>query len=132
MNRPIKFRVWSRKRKAWIHEPGGEVNLFGETILLGGFMPVGLEELNECEALQFTGLKDKNGNEIYEGDIVCAESSDRKVLYTVMWCELDGRFGFESIRYKNVQFIHNLTAGCSIWSVAGNIFENPELLQTSP
>lgn len=70
MNRPIKFRVWHNAKKKWIHGPGDEVNLFGETILLGQFMPVPIEELNDCVAEQFTGILDKNGKEIYEGDII--------------------------------------------------------------
>jgi uncharacterized phage protein (TIGR01671 family) len=71
MNRPIKFRVYNTKQNKWIHGPDNEVNLFGETILLGGFMQnVPTAELNDCVALQYTGLTDINGKEIYEGDIV--------------------------------------------------------------
>lgn len=75
-NRTIKFRVWNNKSKSWIHSPNKNpsldgVNLFGETILLGGFMDkVSIEDLNDCIALQYTGLNDKNEREIFEGDIV--------------------------------------------------------------
>ena len=71
MTRPIKFRVYNTKQNKWVHGPDNEVNLFGETILLGGFMQnVPTAELNDCVALQYTGLNDKNGKEIYEGDIL--------------------------------------------------------------
>ena len=59
-SRNIKFRVWNNETKAWIYGPGQEVNLFGEIIFLA--------DLNDCVALQFTGLLDKNKKEIYEGD----------------------------------------------------------------
>lgn len=68
--RQIKFRVWNEKTKRWIHGPGKECNLFGEMILFGGFMRVPIGELNDCIALQYTGVNDKNGVEIYEGDLI--------------------------------------------------------------
>lgn len=81
MNRPIKFRVWNDKQKKWEHGPGQECNLFGEMILLGGFMRVSLEELNDCIPLEFTGLKDKDGTEIYEGDILDLTNQPGKICY---------------------------------------------------
>lgn len=78
---------------------------------------------------QSIGLADKNGKEIYEGDIVCACSSDNKYLSTVEWDESDGQWGFLSIRSKNMQFTYNLSYRCSRWEIVGNIFENPELLK---
>jgi len=117
--RKIKFRVWNNKTQKWQH--GGPhchpdldgVNLFGETILLGGFMEVPLMDLNDCVALQYTGLKDKNDREIFEGDIV-----KTGVLVG-------------PVEFRNCSFLfdgHPLFNYYESISVIGNMFENPELL----
>lgn len=122
MNRKIKFRVWNNKTSEWVHGPGKEVHLFGETILLGGFMrDVPLMDLNECVPLQFTGLKDSNDVDIYEGDIL-EELIQNETATNIGICKqvLDGWHIFSN---GNRWHWHG-------WKqkVIGNIFENPELL----
>jgi len=88
------------------------------------------------ELMQFTGLKDKNGKEIYEGDIVRYDLGDREA-------ELEGeenRYDYAQIVFYNGQFLTLNHDGATLgeivcfgqknqWEVIGNIYENPELIE---
>ncbi len=126
IDRKIKFRVWDRADKKWIHGPGEEVNLFGECILMGEFMPVSLGKLNDCVALQFTGLTDSKNQEIYEGDIIRFESEPGEKITRKIVFE-SGRFGIWRGEKTSSFLLSPWTDTCEI---VGNIFENSELLET--
>lgn len=73
---------------------------------------------DDCICEQCTGLKDKNGKLIYEGDIIERNGMYRKVF----WIDDEGGFGYE----PHTLFEPLQTDECVI---AGNIHENPELLE---
>lgn len=145
MTREIKFRAWDDRNKVWLcgyeHPNLGGFSLLGETILLGEWSGV-LErflmgrdgyEPEDLIVMQYTGLKDKNGKEIYEGDII-ATSNDAE----------DGcdAWGKEENGYVKVSIdVNGVHFGNWCWQdeysmthvkyceVVGNEFENPELLK---
>ena len=134
MTRQIKFRIYNNKQNKWVHGPGNEVNLFGETILFGAFMNnVPTEELNDCVALEYTGLTDKNGKEIYEGDILMYKTGSiptTGVIGQVLYEADEGGYIFQWERKGPNQHHINLNCDVAFESViVGNILENPELLK---
>lgn len=82
---------------------------------------------NDLNLMQSTGLTDKNGKEIFEGDIVkMAKNVYSEPTYYEIVRHRGGAYRLESKRY-----------GCELWlrhadcEIAGNIYENPELLEVS-
>lgn len=129
--REIKFRCWSVKKKTMYHL---SESLGSDTSLQLNNHSWGVFE--ECESIctcnksfkdvlmQYTGLKDKNGKEIYEGDIVmdCINYSKYKVMYVV---ENWTGYVAETLDEAECWYLYEF----SELEVIGNIYENPELLQ---
>lgn len=76
---------------------------------------------NEFELMQYTGLKDKNGKEIYEGDII----SRGKYNFEVVWNERKGWYGIDDFDNGLTVLAQHL----DYVEVIGNIYENLELLK---
>ena len=130
-NRKIKFRIWNDKTKEWIHGPHENpsldgVNLFGETIMFGELLHgVSIKDVNECIALQFTGLKDMNGKEIFEGDII----KFTQHLFNTNPDDYPTRI--KQVKFDNLIGAWNVyesNAGESNIEVIGNVRDNPELI----
>src|SRR5438093_279573 len=120
MNREIKFRAWNNTKKQMIEsythvgKQGKFYSVF--TLLDDKYIP-----------MQYTGLKDKLGKEIYEGDILSCKSKngfEHRSTLRVGWSE-DDKYGWcwdSGAIVTGVDFIDER------YEVIGNIYENPELL----
>lgn len=92
--RQLKFRVWDKENNQWLfgYKSAGGFSIFGEVVMLGEFSHIPIEKLNNIEIMQFTGILDRKGKEVYEGDIITAravlENNTKDFLYKDVYCEV--------------------------------------------
>lgn len=116
--REIKFRAWEQStntmftKLAYVTMSGGGLALEPKEIPL--ISPI---------LMQFTGLKDKNDVEIYEGDIVVFNG----IKWVCRWSDNHARFYFSTNLHKLLDF--SCLEAAEDFEVIGNIYQNPELLK---
>lgn len=134
--RKIKFRAKRIDNGEWVHGipiPNGFGNrTFMINLVLGDAVAYPFERLHEyCVEIdaetisQYTGLKDKSGVEIYEGDILYYIPSDTSINNRIVEFE-SGAFWGTLIRSGFAKMLSDTNANSE---VIGNIYENPELLK---
>ena len=134
--REIKFRAWDKKDKKFYRASVGDTPNIMLHDKKGECTEWSIEPRENLELMQFTGLHDKNGKEIYEGDIVRGknlinnfddETPDMKII---SWNDEEAEFEFRNMKNEGHQsgytFCKNNLG--KFYEVIGNIYENPELL----
>jgi len=118
----MKFRAWDNDSKKFVDDVLLTCNNYAFIYQYDGCEFYG--EDRDIILMQYTGLKDKNGKEIYEGDIISDGYIKREVKYLGA--------GFSPFdEYLDVRDKFTILGGLYGFAVIGNIYENPELLENA-
>ena len=148
--REIKFRVWDQKYKDMydvtdltnfhhgVTLKGRKGDSGGEYWVTGGYIgkKIGIgpngtgKQINRFELMQYTGLKDKNGKEIYEGDIVKGIAFDGYNVSNgvIKFPDCSYTVEFKDKNARGFYYLHHIRL--ETIEVIGNIYENPELVKS--
>ena len=123
-----KFRAWTEEGKVMYYD----VYPFKDDTLLLSYDEIAFDEVPASDfiLMQSTGLKDKNGKEIFEGDIVKYEAGCNTVTEEVAY---DKNFAGFGVRDADIDIIFTFLQLADVvdlisLEVVGNIYQNPELL----
>ena len=127
-----KFRAWDSAKKEMfkdtfaITESGQVVVVEQEDVVC----PPDYVFVDYLVIMQSTGLRDKNGKEIFEGDILACKTDDEVINLNVFWDEEHALFMFESKKYNEQEPLAELVENNTYpFEIIGNVLENPELLE---
>lgn len=130
--REIEFRAWHKKYKYMARV--ADISFNRKVVNLNA---ADICKIEDIELMQYTGLKDKNGVKIFEGDILKYPDNDEKdcigvVEYGHFNCSCcHAVFGFTTINNKGweIDMLVNDKEETPLYEVIGNIYENPEFLE---
>ena len=114
MKREIKFRAFDKEAKT-MHKVSSIYFENKQVFIQEKFFDVWLD-FDDVILMQFTGLYDKNGKEIYEGDVIPLFGKNHAVKFK------DGMFTINDREMR--RYIHSIPL-----EVIGNVYENPELVK---
>jgi uncharacterized phage protein (TIGR01671 family) len=127
-NRTIEFRAWDERTKTMI---ATGFNVIGETTMFGMIdeyimkhpcdVKSSLLRFNDIIITQFTGLHDRNGKKIFEGDILDADGTKCTVIHNERNASFCMKCAYHYQYFDDDCTVDNIT-------VLGNIFEHPNLI----
>ncbi len=116
--RTIKFRAWDKNKEKMIYP--------GQTAIWSRHAKVSSGDLidwfEDEDLMEFTGLKDKNGKEIYEGDLLKRDKRKKRISVAKF---SGGMFLFSIVGEPYFDYPFDARK----FEVVGNLYENPELLK---
>lgn len=123
--RKIKFRAWDKENEKMmkvssLHLENKEISVKEN----GTFHLFRMQDL-----MQYTGLKDKNGKEIYEGDIVLIKLDETSTWYKTVVKFKEGAFIASLIDREDYIYIFHHGFTDDDFEIIGNVYENKNLLE---
>lgn len=132
MIREIKFRGKDIETGEWLYgylvQPiGQDPSIYVQDVKTEGVASF-FVDVEESTVGQFTGLLDKNGNEIYEGDIVVRHFTDGDETYVCTYIEEYACFAFDrDVKFGEYYYFQKIDS--PKLQIIGNIHDNPEILK---
>lgn len=142
--REIKFRAWDKKKKEMLDS--SIIICLNGTLFCATptkcILNYNLTPIKDFILMQYTGLKDRKGKEVFEGDI-CKDPEFSDIVQVKFGCDYGKEYGNDYVDAGfGLQGIHPYSNGRVKWSkdrlntryaenleIIGNIYENPELLE---
>jgi uncharacterized phage protein (TIGR01671 family) len=141
MKTELKFRVWSKSKNRftkYVNNSVGDdvyfnISLYGDIVAIDRFGSEVDVAQEDFIIHRFTGLKDKNGKEIYEGDIILdptTNGNDYKEVCQSITGEWQILYNTKDSVDGEFRYFDQLYSRSEYSEVVGNIFQNEELLKT--
>ena len=133
MNRKIKYRAWLKEEKKMVNVEtidftDKSMQYLEKNEIIDAYL---LRRIifDDVELMQYTGIKDKNGKEIYEGDIVLIRIDKTNILHKTVVKFKHGAFIVDIIGDNDYIYLFHFGFNKDDFEVVGNIYENHKLLE---